>query len=101
MPNSDFGGAVPLNRGQWYNFNDYPMEAMRHGEEGYVTVSFNIGVDGRMSDCRVIRSSGFDELDRIPCAVLPARARFSPAKAASGAAIATHGTTSMAFWVAG
>jgi TonB family protein len=101
MPKSDFGGAIPLNRNTWYNFNDYPTDAMRAGEEGYVTVSFTIGTDGRMSECHVARSSGYADLDRIPCKVLPGRARFSPAKDASGAAVATHGATSMAFWVAG
>src|SRR5437764_7570655 len=73
-PNSDFGGAVPLNRNEWYSFQDYPMEAIRSGEEGYVTVSFTIGTDGLMSDCRVARSSGFAELDHIPCKLLPIRA---------------------------
>ena len=100
-PKSDFGGAVPLNVNEWYTFHDYPMEAIRSGEEGYVTVSFTIGTDGLMSDCGVTRSSGFAELDRIPCELLPARARFSPTKDAGGAAVVTHGTTSMAFWIAG
>ena len=100
-PPDNFGGAVPLNRNEWYNFNDYPTSAVSGGEEGYVTVSFTIGTDGHMSDCRVVRSSHYPDLDAVPCKVLPKRARFSPAHDGSGAPIITQGTASMAFWTAG
>lgn len=98
VPKSDFGGAVPLNLDHWYSYRDYPGAAVAKGEQGFVTISFTVEVDGRMSDCHVIRSSGFARLDEVPCDVLSKRARFKPAKDANGAPIATRGSTSMAFW---
>jgi TonB family protein len=98
VPKSDFGGAIPLNLYKWVSPFDIPVEASRAGEEGYVTVSFTIGTDGRVTDCHVIRSSGYARLDAIPCNVLPARARFTPAKDVNGQPIATHGTHSIPFW---
>jgi TonB family protein len=98
LPISDYGGAKPRNLGSWYSYDDYPDAAVKAGEQGYVTVAFTIGIDGRMGDCTVIRSSGYPTLDAIPCKVLTKRARFTPAKGPSGAPIVTHGRTSMAFW---
>jgi protein TonB len=98
MPKEDYGGAKPRNLEDWYSYADYPDKALGANEQGYVTVSFTIGVDGRMTDCKVIRSSGYALLDAVPCNVLPKRARFKPAKDAQGTPIVTHGTTSMAFY---
>jgi protein TonB len=98
MPKSDWGGAKPRNLGDWYSYNDYPDEAADADEQGYVTISFTVGIDGRMTDCKVVRSSGYARLDAVPCKVLPKRARFKPAKDAMGAPIVSHGTTSMAFY---
>jgi len=98
VPPDDFGGAKPRSIGSWFSYDDYPDSAVKAGEQGYVTISFLIGLDGRMTDCKVVRSSGYPRLDAIPCKVLTKRARFTPAKDASGAPIVTHGTTSMSFY---
>lgn len=98
LPKDDYGGAVALNVDHWATYDDYPDSAARSGQQGYVTVSIPIGVDGRITDCSVIRSSGYAILDAIPCKVLPKRARFAPAKDEKGAPVTTHGSTSMGFW---
>ena len=98
LPKSSFGGARALNLRDWYRVSDYPDASARAGEQGYVTIAFDIGVDGRMSNCTVIRSSGYKRLDDVPCKVLPRRARFAPATDGSGSPIPTKGTTSMSFW---
>ena len=98
VPKGDYGGAEPRNIDSWFSYHDYPDAAVKAGEQGYVTVSFTIGTDGRMADCTVVRSSGYARLDAIPCKVLTKRARFKPAKDASGAPTVTHRTTSMSFW---
>src|SRR5947209_4902477 len=98
LPKDNFGGAAALNQNHWATYDDYPDVAANSGQQGYVTVSFAIGVDGRMTDCHVSRSSGYSLLDAIPCKVLPKRARSAPAKDANGNPIATRGSTSMAFW---
>jgi TonB family protein len=98
LPKSSFGGARALNGRDWYKVSDYPDASASAGEQGYVTIAFDIGVNGRMSNCTVIRSSGYKRLDEIPCKILPRRARFAPATDANGTPIATKGTTSMSFW---
>ena len=98
VPQGDYGGAVPLNLNEWYSFTDYPEDAVDAGEQGYVTVGFTITTEGQMTNCHVLRSSGFKRLDAVPCKVLPARARFAPAKDATGAPRITQGTSSMSFW---
>ena len=42
----------------------YPRMAQRNEETGTVTLSFLIGVDGRVIDSKVIKSSGFRDLDQ-------------------------------------
>jgi protein TonB len=97
IPESDWGGAEPLNIREWYTFNDYPMDAINDDEQGFVTVAFTISVDGNMTDCRAIRSSGYRRLDAVPCRILTRRAKFKPAIDSEGRPRATKGTTSMTF----
>lgn len=98
IPKENFGGAKPLNMSEWSRLEDYPHASISAGEEGYVTVAFVIGVDGRIADCRVVRSSGFARLDAIPCPTLMQRARFRPARDSAGHPRPTTGTTSIIFW---
>jgi protein TonB len=98
VPESNYGGATPLNLREWYSGHDHPQDLARRGVQGFVTVEFTIGTDGRMSNCKVVRASGSRRLDAIPCRVLPKRAQFKPAVDGNGAPVATRGTTSMSFW---
>jgi protein TonB len=43
---------------------EYPKASVRNEETGTVTVSFLIGVDGKMKDSKVTKSSGFRDLDK-------------------------------------
>jgi len=45
----------------------YPPISKRLGEEGVVTLQLAVGADGRVADCRVAKSSGFDRLDNAAC----------------------------------
>ena len=98
VPKSDWGGAEPLN-GPWMTVDDYPIESIKDDEQGYVTVEFTIGTDGKLADCRVVRPSGYRRLDVIPCNILTRRARFKPAIDVHGQRRPTRGTTSMLFWL--
>jgi len=98
VPKSDFGGAKPLNLSGWYSAQDYPLTAIRAGEQGYVTVEFTIGDNGRPIRCRVVRSSGYPDLDAVPCRALMERAIFKPATDSNGHARETVASTSMSFW---
>lgn len=49
---------------------EYPRSSLRAEEAGTVTLDFLIGVDGRVIDSKVSKSSGFKELDRAARAAL-------------------------------
>ena len=42
----------------------YPKASQRNEETGTVTLSFLIGVDGRVADSKILKSSGFRDLDK-------------------------------------
>ncbi len=66
---------------------DYPSAALRKKQEGDVTLSMCMGVDGRASDVKVIKSSGVDALDEAAVKGIP-KLRFQPAKDSAGKAVA-------------
>ena len=96
-PVADFGGAQPLNKKEWFLVSDYPATAVAAHHQGNVGVSFAIGTDGRVSACRIVRSSGYPELDSITCPSLERRARFKPAVDANNRPKATVGKISVPF----
>jgi|AGTN01.3.fsa_nt_gi TonB family C-terminal domain len=56
---------------------EYPAVSRRLEESGAVVLQFLIGVDGRVADSKVERSSGFARLDEAARAAL-SRCRFKP-----------------------
>lgn len=82
-------GARPAGRpGLWVTTNDYPTSDIRQGNEG--TVAFRLAIDagGKATRCEIVRPSGHPGLDAATCAKLTQRARFEPARDASGARVA-------------
>ena len=74
----------PKSSGLTFQANDYPEDALRQGLQGTVGVMAFVGTDGRVTDCKVIETSGSPSLDRQTCAVLERRARYKPALDAQG-----------------
>ncbi|UTY58486.1 energy transducer TonB [Massilia sp. erpn] len=56
---------------------EYPAKALRNGDTGTVMLAFLIGVDGKVKEARVEKSSGSRELDRAAQAGL-GLCRFKP-----------------------
>jgi TonB family protein len=87
-PASVFPDAYPRPArprfGAIVNHLDYPLEALRAGVEGTVTIRYDVGVDGRIAACRVVGSSGSRLLDDATCAVAQRRLTFYPAHDAQG-----------------
>ena len=80
--------ATPVgNSGTWVTSDDYPMEAMRQEIEGATSFRLDIDRDGIPTNCTTTSSSGAAILDETACAKAMERARFSPAKDASGSAV--------------
>jgi TonB family protein len=72
--------------------DDYPAAALRAREEGSVRVRYTVGIDGRVTDCAVVESSGFATLDATTCILIQRRFRFRPAVDAAGRLIADSQT---------
>jgi protein TonB len=83
-------GATPKgNKADWIREEDYPSAALRAVEEGAVTISVAISAEGRVSGCTVTGSSGHAALDQATCRLYALRARYAPARDASGTPVPT------------
>jgi len=78
------------NIGQFFGRDNYPAAAVRAGAEGRVRVSVSVGADGRITDCSVTAGSGNEDLDSATCRIFRRSVRYTPAKDASGQAIASR-----------
>lgn len=56
---------------------EYPRKSVRNEEQGTVTLQFLIGLDGRVVDSRIEKSSGFKDLDNAARAAL-SLCKFKP-----------------------
>ncbi|WP_256839553.1 energy transducer TonB [Sphingopyxis sp. KK2] len=63
---------------------DYPKAARRAKVGGEVEVRFTIETTGRVTRCRVTRSSGDASLDATTCRLIEERFRFKPATDSAG-----------------
>lgn len=66
---------------------DYPAAALRGGASGETHVRVVVGPNGRVIACDIDDSSGSVALDAAACRIIRARARFTPARSAAGAAV--------------
>ncbi len=57
---------------------DYPARSLRNEETGTTTLSFLVGLDGKVVDSRIEKSSGFKDLDNAARAGL-SKCKFKPA----------------------
>jgi len=72
------------NLNSYFSTDDYPAAALRGNDEGTTGFSLTIGTNGRVSECSVTASSGSSALDQATCRILRSRARYTPARDASG-----------------
>lgn len=56
---------------------EWPKASLRNEETGTVTLSFLIGVDGRVADSKILKSSGFRDLDKAAVTGI-SKCRFKP-----------------------
>ncbi|BDI60554.1 TonB family protein [Qipengyuania nanhaisediminis] len=81
--------AVPRgNPGRWITDDDYRPSWINRGYSGRAGFALEIDARGRVTDCRITRSTGHAALDEATCRLLERRARFEAAKDGSGNAIA-------------
>jgi protein TonB len=81
--------ARPSNdRLRWVTTEDYPARDLREGNQGTTQFRVIVGVNGRVTECAVTRTSGFVSLDKAACTYLARRARFTAAIDETGAKVA-------------
>jgi len=80
-PPSQARPASPKGLNRWSRriSENYPSRALREEVEGNVGVSVTISANGRVSGCRVTRSSGSKILDDAACKGMSRYARFNEA----------------------
>lgn len=78
---------------------DYPAAASRARVGGEVEVRFTIQPSGRVTGCRVSRSSGDAALDTTTCRLIEDRFRFKPATNAAGVAVASVYGWRQSWWL--
>lgn len=64
--------------------SDYPRDLREQGVGGRVGVVFTVGVNGRVTRCKVTRSSGVPELDALTCRLIQQRFVYRPSTDRSG-----------------
>lgn len=62
------------------NGDDYPEAIIRTEIEATVRALLNVDANGRVSECRIVVSSGWLSMDRVTCALAQRRGRFEPAR---------------------
>ncbi len=67
-----------------FSIRDFPDGLIGPGEQSSVGVRYAVETDGRASNCRIDRSSGFAEVDAMACRLIVQRFRFRPARDAAG-----------------
>ena len=87
--------AVQHGELRWITDRDYPPDALHAGISGRVTYRFTVEVDGRVSDCTTVVSSGNLSLDSTACRVLLERGRFEPALGPDGRPVRATSVSSM------
>jgi len=78
---------------------DYPAAASRARVGGEVEVRFTIQPTGRVTGCRVSRSSGDAALDATTCRLIEDRFRFKPATNSAGEAVASAYGWRQSWWL--
>jgi protein TonB len=85
---ADEGGTDLEQIAGEFRMSDYPPELGRAGVGGRVSVRFTVMPNGRVTGCRVTRSSGVPALDEATCRVIEQRYRFRPSTDRYGRPIA-------------
>ena len=100
-PPSQARGAEPKGQTRWQRriIENYPSRALREEVEGTVGVSVTVGANGRVSGCRVSRSSGSSVLDDAACKSMTRYARFDPALNDAGNPVSGSWSTSIRYQI--
>lgn len=90
--------AVGESPNLWIDTHNYPAVSLTKHEEGTVMIAWAISAAGRVSNCRVIETSGSKDLDEAACDAILRNARYrSPALDAAGNPVESYVTRRVAW----
>lgn len=84
----DFSGYSPARMLNKIPDREYRRISGGRIPRGSATISFRVNPNGRMSNCRIVRSSGDPQVDAIVCEAATRHLRFRPARDPNGRAVA-------------
>lgn len=84
----DFSGYTPARMLNKIPDREYRRISGGRIPFGSATITFRVNPDGRMSNCRIVRSSGDTYVDSIVCQAATRHLRFRPARDPDGRAVA-------------
>ena len=84
----DFSGYTPARMLNKIPDREYRRISGGRIRRGSAMISFRVNADGKMTNCRIVRSSGDATVDSIVCDAATRYLRFSPARDPDGRAIA-------------
>ena len=93
------GGTRPLWVSGTIRDKDYPRPAARAKVGGEVEVRFTVEPSGRVTGCRVSRSSGDLSLDATTCRLIEERFRFKPATDGRGTPVTSQYGWRQTWWL--
>lgn len=74
----------------WISGIDYPGDALKNEAHGVSTIVWSVNTDGRVADCKVVKSSGTASLDQAACRAVALRGRYKPALGMDGKPVVAH-----------
>lgn len=83
------GGTDPEpigNIADWFPVDSYPPQARALGMEGRTEFALDVDALGRITQCRILQTSGSELLDSATCTQAIINGRFRPGRDASGKA---------------
>lgn len=101
QPASAPAATPPVSRGpieRYISADDFPQGVSRSAARP-VSVTLDVGPDGRVANCTITTSSGNGVLDATTCRLLRSRTRFTPATGVGGVPVA-EGTEAVINWKA-
>lgn len=78
LASANITAPIAINPASWITARDYPY-ARTAQEEGITRFQLIISNEGKIVQCQVINSSGFQDLDNLTCALMAERGHFRPA----------------------
>lgn len=93
--------AEGASKGEWLSNADYPVSALRARRQGTSLIGWTISTEGRITDCKVLKSSGTPELDKAACDGILRRGRYRPALDAAGNPVESYSTRNVRWQLPG